>query len=88
VSDPTATETVKLALKEMGRSMPARQNQARGLVWSEIAVFLGFEPRGLRDIRDRVLVAVAYDTMCRREELVNLRIEDVAKDGYGGRGGS
>jgi len=31
------------------------------------------------------LVAVAYDTMCRREELVNLRIEDMAKvsDGSG-----
>ena len=30
VADPTATETVKLAFKEMGRSVPARQRQARG----------------------------------------------------------
>jgi integrase len=81
--DPTANEMVKLALKEMGRRAPARQKQARGLVWSEIAVFLEFEPRGLRDIRDRALVAVAYDTMCRREELVNLRIEDIADSGDG-----
>jgi integrase/recombinase XerD len=60
-----------------------RQRQARGLVWSEIAVFLEFEPRNLRDIRDRALVAVAYDTMCRREELVSLAIEDIepAEDG-------
>jgi integrase len=29
------------------------------------------------------LVAVAYDTMCRREELVNLRIEDIADAGDG-----
>jgi integrase len=83
VADPTATEVVKLALKEMGRSVSARQKQARGLVWAEIAAFLEFEPRGLRDIRDRALVAVAYDTMCRREELVNLRIEDVADSGDG-----
>jgi integrase len=85
VADPTGTETVKLSLKEMGRSVPARQTQARGLTWAEIAVFLEFEPRGLRDIRDRALVAVAYDTMCRREELVNLRIEDIAEaaDGSG-----
>ena len=85
VSDPTATETVKLALKEMGRSVPSRQTQARGLVWGEIAEFLEFEPRHLRDIRDRALVTVAYDTMCRREELVNLRIEDIAEaeDGSG-----
>jgi integrase len=77
VGDPSATETVKLALKEMGRLVPKRQAQARGLVWSEIAQFLEFDVRNLRDIRDRALVAVAYDTMCRREELVNLRIEDI-----------
>jgi integrase len=54
-------------------------------VWSEIAVFLEFEPRNLRDIRDRALVAVAYDTMCRREELVSLLIEDIesSEDGSG-----
>lgn len=83
VADPTATEAVKLGLKEMGRRVPARQRQARGLVWKEIEEFLGFEPRNLRDIRDRVLVAVAYDTMCRREELVNLRIEDIEDAGDG-----
>jgi integrase len=83
VEDPTGTETVKLSLKEMGRSVLARQTQARGLTWAEIAVFLEFEPRGLRDIRDRALVAVAYDTMCRREELVNLRIEDIEEAGDG-----
>jgi hypothetical protein len=44
--------------------MVARQRQARGLVWSEIAVFLEFGPRNLRDIRDRALVAVAYDITC------------------------
>lgn len=83
VPDPTATEAVKLALKEMSRSVPARQKQARGLVWAEIEEFLKFEPRGLRDIRDRALVAVAYDTMCRRDELVNLLIEDIEDAGDG-----
>ena len=84
-ADPTTSEEVKLALKEMSRGMAARQRQARGLVWSEIAVFLEFEPRNLRDIRDRALVVVAYDTMCRREELVSLLIEDIesSEDGSG-----
>jgi integrase len=68
-----------LAVKEMGRNVAGRQKQARGLVWAEIEVFLSFEPRNLRDIRDRALVAVAYDTMCRREELVSLRVEDIAE---------
>lgn len=85
VLDPTASEEVKLALKEMGRNSRARQRQARGLTWGEIEVFLSIEPRNLRDIRDRVLVAVAYDTMCRREELVSLQVEDIAEgsDGSG-----
>jgi integrase len=85
VLDPTASEEVKLALKEMGRKAPARQKQARGLTWAEIELFLSVEPRNLRDIRDRALVAVAYDTMCRREELVSLLVEDVAEtsDGSG-----
>jgi hypothetical protein len=67
------------------RGMVARQRQARGLVWSEIAVFLEFGPRNLRDIRDRALVAVAYDITCQREELVSLAIEDIepAEDGSG-----
>jgi integrase len=63
----------------------ARQKQARGLTWAEIELFLSVEPRNLRDVRDRSLVAVAYDTMCRREELVLLRVEDIAEgsDGSG-----
>jgi integrase len=85
VLDPTSSEEVKLALKEMGRKAPARQKQARGLTWAEIELFLSVEPRNLRDIRDRALVAVAYDSMCRREELVSLLVEDiaVAADGSG-----
>jgi integrase/recombinase XerD len=85
VADPTGSEDVKLSLKEMGRNSTARQKQARGLVWAEIETFLSIEPRNLRDTRDRALVAVAYDTMCRREELVLLRVEDIAEasDGSG-----
>jgi integrase len=83
VADPTGSEDVRLALKEMGRNSTSRQKQARGLVWAEIELFLSVEPRNLRDIRNRALVAVAYDTMCRREELVNLRVEDIEELGDG-----
>jgi integrase len=81
--DPTTSEEVRLALKEMGRNSTARQKQARGLTWAEIEAFLSIEPRNLRDIRDRALVAVAYDSMCRREELVSLLVEDIAEAGDG-----
>jgi site-specific recombinase XerD len=76
--DPGQTEPVRLALLQMGRTLSARQKQARALVWSEIELFLSIAPRNLRDQRDRALVALAYDTMCRREELVSLDVEDIA----------
>ncbi len=53
VADPCSSEEVKLALKEMSRQVPARQRQARGLVWKEIEEFLEFRPRNLRDVGDR-----------------------------------
>jgi site-specific recombinase XerD len=81
--DPTASEEVRLALKEMGRTTPARQRQARALTWEEIARYLTVEPEILRDHRDRALVALAYDTMCRREELVSLKIEDLHREDDG-----
>jgi site-specific recombinase XerD len=83
LNDPTRKEAVRLALKEMGRTVPSRQRQARALTWGEIAKFLEFEPRNLREHRDRALVAVAYDTLCRRQELVSLRVDDIdyANDG-------
>jgi integrase len=83
LKDPTSSEDVRLALKEMGRNSTARQKQARGLVWAEIELFLSIQPRHLREIRDRALVCLAYDSMCRREELVNLRIEDIEEIGDG-----
>jgi integrase len=54
-------------------------------MWAEIEVFLSIEPRNSRDIRDRALVAVAYDSMCRRGELVSQLVEDIAAvtDGSG-----
>ena len=85
LDDPTATEEVRLAVKEMGRALPARQRQARALTWDEIARYLTVKPEILRDHRDRALVALAYDSMCRREEVVNLLIEDLQshEDGSG-----
>jgi integrase len=83
VADPTSSEEVRLALKEMGRNVPARERQARGLTWGEIELFLSVSPRNLREIRDRALVAVAYDTMCRRGELVSLLAEDISESSDG-----
>jgi site-specific recombinase XerD len=82
---PCASEPVGLALKEMGRTQPARQSQARPLGWAEIKQFLETAGKGIRADRERALLCVAYNTMARRSELISLNLEDLTftKDGTG-----
>jgi site-specific recombinase XerD len=75
--DPCAEEPARLAMRETARLATTRQRQARGLIWSEIQRFLSIEPEHLRDHRDRALVTVGYDTLCRSEELVAIDVEHV-----------
>lgn len=85
IENPCIHEAVRLALKEMGRTTEARQRQARALTWTDIARYLETAPSGLRDLRNRALVAVAYDAMLRRSELVAVNVEDIERqpDGSG-----
>ena len=87
VNTPTGDDVVRLALTRAARTQGTRQQQAKGLTRRDIDVIL-HTLRGdqLTNMRDRALFAVAYDTLCRRSELVALRVEDVsvnAEDGSG-----
>jgi integrase len=73
---PCESEPVRLALKEMGQTLSARQRQAYALGWADIADFVQNAGDGLRAERERALLCVAYDTMARRSELVALNVED------------
>ncbi len=77
LSSPCASEPVRLALKAMALSVPARQRQARALGWEEIKRFVAIAGDSPRDLRDKALLCVAYDTMARRGELVALNVEDL-----------
>ena len=95
--NPCQTETVRLALKAMRRQRPARTWQARGLTWSDIARGLAAAPRqrqraptrtrySLRELRDRALVGVAYDTLARSAEVVALQVTDFHLESPDGSG--
>ena len=74
---------VKLALKRMHRDRGRRQAQAPGLTWplrQRLVEAAGDRPI---DVRNRALLAVAYDTMLRRSELAALRVCDLAVDRTG-----
>ena len=75
---PTDTETVKLAFRRITRVKGTRQKQAAGLSADLKERLLAACGHELRGARDRVLIAVGYDTLCRRSELVKLRVEDIS----------
>ena len=74
---------VGLALKRMDRRKGRRQDQAKGLTWPLRNRLLEAAGERLIDARDRALLAVAYDAMLRRTELVSLQVEDLLEEMQG-----
>ena len=75
-----ASPPVKLALQRMHRQRGRRQSQAHGLTWPLRQRLL--EAAGDRsiDVRNRALLAVAYDAMLRRAELTSLQVTDLLEE--------
>jgi site-specific recombinase XerD len=85
LDSPVRTEEVNLATRTMFRQKGRRQDQALGLTNSLKQKLISACPADLRGLRDRALIAVGYDTLCRRAELVRLQIDDlrIKPDGSG-----
>ncbi|TXM67332.1 tyrosine-type recombinase/integrase [Methylobacterium sp. WL12] len=99
LSNPCADEIVRLAVKRMNRTKGRRQKQAEPLNRGSIERMLivkapdrlhrrvmeGARETPLIALRNATLVAVAYDTLLRRSELVSLYIGDLERgaDGSG-----
>ena len=88
--NPLDHVTVRMSLRRMYRHRGRRQAQALGLTWQVREKLIGSsgevgEPgERLIDLRNRALLAVAYDAMLRRSELISLQVSDLTFD----RGGS
>ena len=74
---PSGSEVVKHALRRMHRRKGRRQQQAGGLTWPLRERLLEAAGDRLIDARNRALLAVGYDTMLRRSELVDLQVADL-----------
>ncbi len=80
---PSDSNTVKLALRRMMKEDGAAQKQADGLTRRLVDRTLHAAGSRLRDLRNRALLAVAYDTLCRRSELVALQRKDLQAGPHG-----
>ena len=75
--DPTKSVDVKLTLRRMHRSIGRFSHQALGITKEKLDALLAVTDNNLRGCRDRALLMTAYDTLCRRSELLSLRVKDI-----------
>ena len=78
-----ASTPVRLALQRMYRRKGRRQDQAKGLTWPLRQRLLEAAGGRLIDVRNRALLAVAYDAMLRRSELTALQVTDLLEEMQG-----
>lgn len=76
--DPTKAPEVELAWRRARRAKPSRPRQVPGLTASLRDQLLEVCSDDLIGLRDKVMVSVGFDTLCRRGELVSIAITDLS----------
>jgi site-specific recombinase XerD len=75
--DPTKDPDVILEIRRMHRKIGRYQKQAFGITGEILEKLIQATEAGNRGARDRALLLIAYDTLCRRSEIIALLIEDI-----------
>ena len=79
-TSPLESAAVRFALQRMHRRRGRRQAQVQGLTWPLRNRLLEATGDRLIDARNRALLAMGYDTLLRRSELVSLEVSDVLEE--------
>ena len=75
--DPTQTLDVKIAMRRMYRNLGRNSRQAYGINRDILDLMLLSLDDSFRGARDKAILLIAYDSLCRRSELVSLKVEDI-----------
>jgi integrase len=81
--DPTQQPAAKLELRRMHRSLGRTSKQALGITAQIMEKMILATKNDLHGLRDKALILLAYDSLCRRSELVSIRLDDVECDDTG-----
>ena len=79
-TNPLEHARVRFALQRMHRRRGRRQAQVQGLTWPLRNRLLEAAGDRLIDVRNRALLALGYDTLLRRAELVSLEVSDLMEE--------
>jgi len=77
MNDPTKDPDVTIEMRRMHRKLGRSAKQAGSINLDILGQMLLATDDSIRGLRDRALLLVAYDTLCRRSELVSLQVKDV-----------
>ena len=77
MDDPTKDPDVTIEMRRMHRKLGRSSSQAGSINIDTLDKMLSATDDSIRGLRDRALLLVAYDTLCRRCELVSLQVKDV-----------
>ncbi|MBT8562105.1 tyrosine-type recombinase/integrase [Polynucleobacter paneuropaeus] len=77
LKDPIQHPDVKIEMRRMHRTLGRSCKQAFGITAPILEKMLSATSCNLRGVRDQALLLLAYDSMCRRSELVSLQVTDI-----------
>jgi len=75
--DPSKDPDVSLEMRRMHRKLGRSSSQASSINSDTLEKMLLATDDSIRGIRDRALLLIAYDTLCRRSKLVSLQVKDI-----------
>ena len=78
LNNPTQHPDVKIEMRRMYRTLGRYANQAYGINKDLLDKMINATDDSLSGVRDKAILLVAYDSLCRRSELVSLEYEDIS----------